>query len=143
MSTSPSTPAKKNGFETFLSKVGSEAKKVVSFLIHKALPVATEVAQEAEPLVALAEPAVSPEFNLVVDAAAATEASYAVVDQQNGTGAQKMAALLSAVKTQLLPKLTEAGLDSAAADAKVEEYVQAVVTILNTFPASAPAAGQS
>jgi hypothetical protein len=42
---------------------------------------------------------------------------------------------LTTVKAKLLPTLTSAGLESAAAEALIEKCVQAVVTILNTFPA--------
>ena len=133
-----------NKFETFLSKVGTDAKKVVSFIINKALPVATDVAKEAEPVEDLVLdkffPGISAEFNIVVDAAASTEASYAVINQGTGTGSQKLAAVLAAVKAQLLPKLTAAGVESAAAEALIEKYVEAVVTVLNTFPVAAPAA---
>lgn len=127
-----------NKFETFLSKVGTEAKKVVSYIVNKALPVATTVAKDAEPLEDLILdkffPGISTEFNLVVNAAAATEASYAVIEQGSGTGAQKFAAVLASVQSQLLPQLLAAGLDTATANAMIEKYVQAVITILNTFP---------
>jgi hypothetical protein len=57
-----------------------------------------------------------------------------VVGQETGTGAQKMADVISMVESKLLPTLTAQGLETAAAQAKIATYAQAVVTILNTFP---------
>ncbi len=128
-----------NKFETFLSKVGTKAKQVVSYIINTALPGATKVAQLAEPIVDLAEPSIGPEFNLVVNAAAATEAGWAIANQGTGTGPQKLAEVLATVKADLLPTLTATGLETTAAEAIIEKYVQAVVTILNTFPATTKA----
>ena len=70
---------------------------------------------------------------------AATEASYAAVGNSSGTGPQKMAQVLALVSSQLLPKLTEAGVTNEEAQAKIQLYAQAVVTILNTFPVLQPA----
>lgn len=128
-----------NKFQTFLGKVGEVSKKVVSFIVNKALPVAVECAQVAEPIVDLAYPAIGPEFNHVVAAVAATEASWAALGQETGTGQQKMAEVLSSVEAKLLPTLTAEGLESAAAQASIQKYVEAVVTILNTFPVAAKA----
>ena len=58
----------------------------------------------------LAFPAIGPEFNIVVSAVAQTEASWAVVGQETGTGAQKMADVISMVESKLLPTLTAQGL---------------------------------
>ena len=128
-----------NAFVTFLDKIGAGAKKMFSVLVSKVLPVAITVAKEAEPFVDLAVPSLGPEFALVVNSVSATEAGWAMVNQETGTGAQKLAEVLADVKAELLPALTKAGLDTAAAEAKIAGYVQAVVTILNTFPV-APAA---
>ena len=130
-----------NGFVTFLDKIGAGAKKAFSFLVSKALPVAIEEAKKSEPFIDMFAPAFGPEFALVVNSIAATEAGWAMVNQEKGTGPQKLAEVLADVKDDLLPGLTQAGFSSAQAEAKVGEYVQAMVTIMNTFPvATAPAA---
>ena len=126
-----------NKFQTFLDKVAAVAKNVGKFIVQKALPVAVEAAELAEPVIDLAFPALGPEFNIVVAAVAETEASWAVVGQEAGTGAQKMADVIEAVESKLLPTLTAQGLETAAAQAKIAGYAQAVVTILNTFPVPA------
>jgi len=123
-----------NKFVAFLDKVASGAKGVGKFIAEKALPLAVEGAELVEPVVDLAFPAIGPEFNIVVSAVAQTEASWAVVGQETGTGAQKMADVISMVESKLLPTLTAQGMETAAAQAKIATYAQAVVTILNTFP---------
>ena len=128
-----------NKFETILSKIGTESKKVVSVFFTKVLPGAVKVAQEAEPFVSALEPAFGPEFAIVTNAVASAETAGALAGQSGATSEQKMAQVIAAVTPQLLPTLTAQGLESKAAQAAIETYSQAVVTVLNTFPAPAPA----
>jgi hypothetical protein len=128
-------------FETALSKIGSEAKKVALDFFTKILPGAEKVAQEAEPLIDAAFPAIGPEFNIVLAAVAQAQASGELAAEGAVTGAAKMAAVIAAVTPKLLPTLTAQGLESSAAQAEIEKYAQAVVTVTNTFPVgAAPAA---
>lgn len=128
-----------NKFETFLSAIGKKTVSVLKTILHTAVPMAVA----AEPFVAIADPQLGPEFALVTNAVAAAEAKFALSNAQTGTGAQKMAAVLDAVNTELLPKLTAAGLTPEQAQAKVQSYVEAAVTLLNTFPVQTAAAGAS
>ena len=132
-----------NKFETILSKIGKDAKSVVVDFFTKILPGAVKVAQEAEPLIDLAEPTLGPEFNVVTNAVAAAETAGALAAGTGVTSAQKMASVIAAVTPTLLPTLTAQGLASEEAATTIGNYAQAVVTVLNTFPvatAAAPAA---
>ena len=115
----------------WLEAAGKEVKKVAVVAVGKALPVAVKVAEEAEPLVDLVLPAEGAEFNAVVQAVISTEQAYAALGKQNGTGTDKLQAVLSAVSGTLLPKLEKAGLTGDAATAEMTRYVGAVVNILN------------
>lgn len=120
-----------NPVVSWLEKAGSAVLNVAKAALAKVLPVAAEVAQEAEPIVDLALPAYGPEYNTVVSAVIATEQAYAASGQQNGTGAQKLQAVLTAVEAKLAPQLQAAGLTGAAATAAMTNYVNAIVAILN------------
>ncbi|PSH05137.1 MAG: hypothetical protein CXZ00_02990 [Acidobacteria bacterium] len=121
-----------NKIETFLSKIGKEIKRIANFAFTKILPVAAKVAVAAEPLVDVAFPQIGPEYNLVANNVLAIEQAAALLPS-GMTGEQKFAAVISAVSSKLLPGLEAAGLTTAEATAKLTTYVQAVVTILNTF----------
>jgi hypothetical protein len=132
-----------NSFETFLSKAGSELKKIATYTVKKVLPTATKVAVEAEPVEDLALTAVGlgsyvTEFNAVAESCLAVEQAAAVLPS-GMSGEAKFAAVLADVKSTLLPKLEALGLTSEAAEAKLSGYVQAVVTVLNTFEAASSA----
>lgn len=122
-----------NKFETFLSAVGKKTVSVLKAILKAAVP----IAQEAEPLIAIANPALGAEFALVTNAVASAETKFALSGAQTGTGAQKMAAVIDAVSSELLPKLTAVGLTPEQAQAKIQQYAEATVTILNTFPVQA------
>jgi len=131
-----------NKFETALSKIGTECKKVALCFFTKILPGAEKVATEAEPLIDLAFPAIGPEFNIVLAAVAQAQAAGEMAAEGALAGPAKMAQVIAAVTPKLLPTLTAQGLESAAAQAEIEKYAEAVVTVTNTFPvtASAPVA---
>ncbi len=121
-------------FETALSKIGTEAKKVAICFFTKILPGAEKIAQEAEPIIDTAFPAIGPEFNIVLAAVAQAQAAGVLAAEGSITGIAKMSAVIAAVTPKLLPTLTAQGLESAAAQAQIEKYAEAVVTITNTFP---------
>jgi hypothetical protein len=127
---------------SWLEKIGADVKRDVIFAVSKVLPIAAEVAQEAEPFVDLALPAEGTMYNTVVTAVVSTEKAYAALGTQNATGAQKLQAVLSSVRGALLPQLEKAGLTGDAATAALTKYVNAVVAILNG-PAIAAAASKS
>jgi hypothetical protein len=129
-----------NKFETFLSKVGAEVKKIASYAVTKVLPEVTKIVVDAEPVedVVLDLAGLSsivPEFNTVASAALSVEQAAAILPA-GMTSAAKFAAVFAAVQADLLPKLEALGLTSEAATAKLNEYIQAVITTINTFSAA-------
>ena len=128
--------------ETFLSQAGTKIKQVAHIIITKVLPTAIKVAVAAEPAVDLGLTlaglaSLVPEYNIVAEAALATEQAAAILPA-GMTSAQKFAAVVSAVEAKLLPALVAQGLTTDAATARLTKYVDAVVTTLNTFSAAAP-----
>jgi hypothetical protein len=116
---------------SFLERAGKAVAHGVVFFLTKILPVTAKDAQLAAPLIALALPAEGPIFATVVNAVLATESAYASLGKQAGTGQEKLAAVLTAVQTQLLPELQKAGLTGQAAIDAITKYVNAIVGILN------------
>lgn len=135
-----------NKIETILSKIGKDAKAVVVEIFGKILPGAVKVAQEAEPAVGIAAaafgvPSLGAEFKIVVDAVAAAETAGALAEGTSGVSSeQKMAMVLESVTPKLLPVLNTQGFVGDAATATITKYAQAVVDVLNTFPAPVAAA---
>lgn len=132
-----------NKIETFLSKAGNEIKKIASYAVKKVLPVATGVAVKAEPVEDLVLTSVGlgsyvTEFNTVAESCLTVEQAAAVLPS-GMTGEAKFAAVLASVESTLLPKLDATGLTTEEANAKLKEYIEAVVTVLNTFEASSTA----
>jgi len=130
-----------NKLETALSRVGTVAKKVCSFLFGKALPMATQLAVHAEPLIDILAPSIGAEFTLVTNSAFRVEQAAAVLPA-GMSSQQKFAAVFGAVKNDLLPTLTSQGLSDAEANATLSKYVESVVTVWNTFPAAPPPVAQ-
>jgi len=118
-------------FVSFLEAVGRDFKKGLAV----ALPF-IETAGEAA--VATFLPALGPLFNQTVSAVVTAEQSAAAIGKQTGTGVQKAAAVVGLVGPLIEQALIDAGKSSTAAD--VQNYVNAIVTILNLAPAPAPAA---
>jgi hypothetical protein len=118
-------------FVSFLEAVGRDFKKDLDFV----LPYAATVGKAA---VAVYAPALSPMFNTTVDAVVLAEKSAAAAGKQGGTGAQKLAAVVGIAGPLIAQGLIDAGKPATSAD--VANYVNSVVTILNTTPAPTPAA---
>jgi len=116
---------------TWLEHAGALALHIAETAASKVLPIAAEVAQEAEPIMALALPMYGPIYNKVVAAVIATEQDYAAKGQQTGTGSQKLQSVLGAVEADLLPSLNQAGLTGQDATAAATSYINGIQTLLN------------
>jgi len=130
-----------NEFITILDKAAAETKKIAIYAVSKVLPVIDKAAVAAEPVVDLALTAaglgsVAAEYNIVANAVLATQQAAAILPA-GLTGEQKAAFVLQAVEAKLLPGLVASGLTTAAAEAKLVSYIQAVYTTLTTFFAPA------
>lgn len=116
-----------NKFISFLEVVGKD------FIhgIEKIIPYATTAGETA---ISIFAPALGPLFNSTVAAVVTAEQSAAAVGKQNGTGVQKLAAVV-----QLMGPLISQGLLIAGKpgdEAAVANYISSIVTILNSIPAS-------
>lgn len=79
-------------------------------------------------------PALSPLFNATVSAVVLAEQKYVALGQEK-MGPQKLSDVLNLMSPVITQALKDAGKDSSIA--AVTSYINAVVTILNTTPASA------
>ena len=116
-----------NKFISFLEAVGRDFKKGLDFI----LPYAETAGAAA---VTIFAPSMGPLFNQTVSAVVTAEQAAAAVGKQTGSGAQKLAAVATLVGPLIKQGLTDAG--KTADDAAVQSYINSVVTILNTVPAS-------
>jgi hypothetical protein len=126
--------AKKMGhgkFVTWLEKIGRDFEKGFT-------EVAPYVEDAGEAAVALFIPKLSPLFNQTVSAVITAEQSAAAAGQQSGTGTQKLGSVVQLMGPLIKQVLTDVG--KPADDAAVENYINAIVTILNAVPAPASAA---
>lgn len=112
-------------FVSFLKKVGQDFEKGLSYL----LPIA-ETAGEAAMTIFL--PGLSPIFNTTVATVVTAEQKYAALKQEN-MGAQKLVDVTNMIGPLVEQALKDAGKPSDASS--VQNYINAVVTILNTLPA--------
>jgi len=94
----------------------------------------TKFLPAAETAMAIFEPALSPMFNMTVNAVVTAEQSFAAAGKQTGTGTQKLAAVVGVAGPLIAQGLADAG--KASDTASVENYVSSVVTILNSVPAA-------
>jgi hypothetical protein len=127
-----------NKVVTFLEAIGRDVKnglvKIDPF-IQKAIT----MAQVAAPEISALDPALGAVFSTVVATVSSIEQKFVALNQQTGTGAQKLAE----ATTILGPVITQAFQSSGkAADLPtVQKYISAVVNFLNAIPQSvAPAA---
>ena len=117
-------------FVSVMQKIGHDFKKGLDFILPWA-----EGAGEVG--VMMFAPSLGPMFNSTVAAVALAEQKAAALGQQNGTGPQKLTSVLQLMEPVIAAGLKDAGKESDT-DA-VTRYINAVVTILNTAPAPAPA----
>jgi len=119
-----------------LEAIGKDFAKGLKWAVQYALPV--------EKLVALLFPAAAPAVNAIADATTLIQNAVLLVEQkyaasgvQNGTGAQKLAEVMTLAGDAVTSLLTQAGITATAT--YVESLVSAVVAILNVQPAPAAA----
>ena len=117
-----------NKFVSFLKKIGSAFKKGLDPTL-KIAETAGEVA------VSIFAPGMSALFNQTVSAVITAEQNAAALGKQDGSGPQKLAAVVQIMGGLIKQSLTDVGKE--ASDAEVEKYISAVVTILNATPADA------
>ena len=121
-------------FVGVLETIGKNFAKGLKWAVTYAVPV--------EKLVALLFPSVAPAVAEVADAATLiqnavllVEQKYAAAGVESGTGAQKLAEVLTLAESAVTQLLTKAGI-AATAD-YIAKLVSAVVAILNVQPAPA------
>lgn len=113
-------------FKSWLQKVGEDFDKALPWL------------QKAGEVVAVFDPALGTLFNTTLNIVSAVEQKYAALGQASGTGASKLADALQIGEPVIAQGLKLAG--KASDTAAVANYINAVVAVVNTIPASAPAA---
>jgi hypothetical protein len=114
-------------FTSILSDVGSGLKKFFSVVIG--------AAEVAEPFIDVLFPGFAVLYNTTVAAAANAEANAIAAGAQNGTGAQKLAFVVSAIEKDFNSYTSANGL-VAPSQAVIEAYVNAVVASINAIPAT-------
>lgn len=113
-------------FKSVLVKIGEDFKKGLDFL----LPIAEH---EGEVAVSIFAPALGPLFNSTVTAVATAEQNFAALGNQKGSGASKLSAVVQIAGGLIKQGLADAG--RANDDQAVQDYINAVVKILNAAPA--------
>ena len=112
-----------NKFVSFLEAVGRDFKKALPW-----------VGTMGEAAVSAFFPGVSAIFDKTVNAVLTAEQAAAAVGKQTGSGVSKAAAVVQLMGPLIQQALADAGKASDAA--AVQNYINAVVTILNTTPAT-------
>jgi hypothetical protein len=120
-----------------LEAIGKDFIKGLGFALKYAVPV--------EKLVALLFPAAAPVVTAVADATSLIQNAVLLVEQkfaasgvQSGTGAQKLAEVLTLAESAVTSLLSSAGI--TVTTSYVTSLVNAVVAILNAQPTSASTA---
>jgi hypothetical protein len=124
-----------NKFLGVLEAIGKAFMKGLAYAVEFAVPV--------EKLVALLFPAAAPEVTILADATGLiqnavleVEQKYAAAGIQSGTGAQKLAEVMTLAGPAVTSLLTQAGISNPTTS-YVQSLVSAVVTILNVQQAPA------
>lgn len=126
-------------FVSFLESMGKAFEKGLAWAVQYAVP--------AEKLVALLFPAAAPAATVLADATSLiqnavleVEQKYAAAGVQSGTGAQKLATVMTLAGPAVTSLLAQAGISNPTTT-YVQSLVNAVVAILNVqqAPASASA----
>jgi hypothetical protein len=120
-------------FTSILSDIGSALKKFFSR--------AVTVAEAVAPIVDVAFPGIAGLYNAVVGEVANAETAAIAAGAQNGTGAQKLAAVLASptVQTAFATIEQQLGVGKLTTEQQTA-YINAVVATLNSLPANVPAA---
>jgi len=117
-----------NAFISFLETAGKDFMKGLAFVVKYAVP--------AEKLVALLFPTLAPEVTVAVDATTLLQNAILMVEQkyaasgvQTGTGAQKLAEVLTLSQQAVTTLLAQAGI--TADTSYITKLVNAIVAVLN------------
>ncbi len=115
-------------FISVLKKIGQDVEKIFD---SKPFQVGEKV---ADSVVSLAFPALGPLFSLTASAVITAEQNFAAAGKQSGTGVQKLASVITTAGNLIEQGLKDAGVSNVTQQT-VENYISAVVTVLNTTPA--------
>lgn len=114
-------------FKTILDDIGSVLKKVFT--------AGVTIAEDAEPIVAVAYPGLVALYNATVLEVSKAEGLALAAGSQAGTGVQKLALVVQAITTEFNSYASANGLGIPALQT-IENYVNAVVASLNAIPAA-------
>jgi hypothetical protein len=95
---------------------------------------AVKVAVAAEPIVDFVFPGIAALYNATVNEVAKAEAAAIAAGLQTGTGAQKLAMVISAIEPAFAEYAAATGIPSAQQAQTIENWVNAVVASLNAIP---------
>ena len=99
---------------------------------EKVFKIGETVAKDVEPLVDTLFPGFATMFNGIVTEAATVEAAAVSANAQSGTGAQKLAAVVSAVSPSIINYAAANGLAAPTAT-NITNIVNSAVTVLNNL----------
>jgi hypothetical protein len=122
-------------FKSVLETVGADIKKVFSWV---GSPAGQAVIKDAGAVVVAVDPALSGIVTLAenyITQAFTVESLAAGAGEQNGTGVQKLAAVVAAVTPTALAYAAQAGLPTPTA-ADIQNQANAIVAFLNAIPAA-------
>jgi hypothetical protein len=126
-----------NKFISFMEKVGQDIKIAWEEVV-KYLPAVSTLAELLFPAQAAATAAVVNSLNLIQQAVVTVEQKFAAAGAATGTGAQKLAQVLSLVGPTVTQLLASEGLNYD--QTQVTGIINAVVAVLNVQAAPAAAA---
>jgi hypothetical protein len=112
-------------FKSWLEKVGEDFEKALPWL------------QKTGEVVSIFDPSLGALFNTTLNIVSTVEQKYAALGKQTGSGAAKLADALQIGEPAISQLLKLAG--KASDTAAVTAYINSVVTVANTIPASTPA----
>lgn len=119
------------GFKSILSDIGNGLKKFFG--------VAETVAKDVEPIIDVAFPGIAGLYSATVTEVGNAETAAIAAGAQNGSGPQKLAAVVAAITPAFQQYAAQTGLQ-APTIATIENWVNAVVASLNAIPATPSAA---
>ena len=117
-------------FLTVLEKVGQDIDNV----FKKAVPIIEEVQTVAAPIEAIFNPALPALISMGINAISSSEALAAAAGKQTGTGATKLASVVSSLSTSLAPTLIALGVDpTKVTSSQYTTFVNGLVAAANAF----------
>lgn len=116
-------------FVSIMKRVGHD----IDWLFHsKPFVIGEQVAQAA---IGVLLPGSSQLVNMIINLALTTESNFANAGQAQGTGVQKLAAVMGVAGNLIQQAMKDLGIQNVTAQ-KAEELVSAVVTLLNNTAAN-------